>query len=223
MKNQYRFFEKDYKDLKHQLINVLRLKVGDKFTLIKDEKEFLCEICENSYSIIKEITVNREPNIDLTLCVGVLKKDKLEYVFQKCVEVGVNHFILFNGHNSVKKMDNETFIKVLPRYEKIIEEACEQSLRLKKPNIEFCDFKNIDFSIYDKIFITDTEGISLKNSLNNKKKILLIIGPEGGFSQEEFDYIKEKGGELISFGPRIMRSETSCVVISGSIINFYEL
>lgn len=225
MKNQYRFFfEEDTfsKELKHQIFNVLRLKKGDKITIVNKGREYLCELTENSYKIIEDITIDRESPINLVLAMGAIKKDKIEYVLQKCVEVGVGGFIIFNGENSVKNIDESSFEKLLPRYKKIIREACEQSLRLKEPNIELCELDKIDYNSFDKVFITDVDGLNFQSVLKeNNKNILLLIGPEGGFSNKEFDFLKSKG-ELIKFGPRIMRSETSAIVISGSIINYFE-
>lgn len=225
MKNQYRFFLEDNnfsKEIKHQIFNVLRLKIGDKITVVKGGIEYLCELEENSYNILEEITINRECPINLVLAIGAIKKDKIEYVLQKCVEVGVNGFILFNGENSVKSIDVSSFEKMLPRYKKIIREACEQSLRLKEPNIELCELDKIDYNSFDKVFITDVDGLNFQSYVKeNTRNILLLIGPEGGFSDKEMNFLKSKG-DLIKFGPRIMRSETSAIVISGSIINYFE-
>ena len=227
MKNQYRFFlqgDSFSKEEKHQIFNVLRLKIGDKITLVKEKKEFLATITKDGYNIIEEITENREANVSLTLAIATLKKDKLEYIFQKATEIGVENFIIFNGENSVKTIDQASFEKTLPRYNKIITEASEQSLRLVCPQIKFTDLKNIDFSNFEKVLITDLEGTPLLQNLNKENKnILLIIGPEGGLSQTEMDFIKAQGGETVSFGKRILRSETAAMVISACVINFYEL
>lgn len=224
MKNQYRFFyDGDFHGLKHQLFNVLRLKAGGEITLVKEGREYLCRLTKEGFETIKDITCDRESKVNLTLAVASLKKDKLEYVLQKCTETGVNKFILFNGDNSVKTLDKESFEKILPRYRKIIREACEQSLRLKEPEIEFLCLENMDFSVYDRIYLGDEKGSKLKEVLDiSNRNILLFIGPEGGFSQEESELIKKKGGETVSFGKRIMRSETSASVISAFIVDFYE-
>ncbi len=226
MKNQYRFFvdNEDTSSLKHQLFNVLRLKVGDKISIIKNAKEYLCEITKEGYTIIEDITNNREAPINLTLCMASLKKDKIEYVLQKATEVGVNSFILFNGDNSVKTMNREDFDKNLPRFKKIIREACEQSLRTNEPTIEFYKtIKDINLNKYQNILITDSDGEPFQKAVTNPNfSYLLIIGPEGGLSSEETNYLKSHGGEVISYGKRLMRSETASVVISAGIINHFE-
>ncbi|MBQ0105771.1 MAG: 16S rRNA (uracil(1498)-N(3))-methyltransferase [Armatimonadetes bacterium] len=224
MKNQYRFFcPSDFDELKHQIYNVLRLRNGSLFSLVIKGREYLCRLTAEGYDVIEDITEDREPKKNVTLAVAGLKKDKLEYVFQKCTETGVNGFLIFNGDNSVKNTDRESFGKLLPRYEKIVTEACEQSYRLIKPCIDFTALEKIDLSTYDRIFLTDESGLPLREVLDDRsEKILLFIGPEGGFSDRETDYILSCGGEKISFGKRIMRSETSAVAISASIISFYE-
>ena len=225
MKNQYRFFEEEnFEDLKHRIFNVLRLRTGDTFSLVSKGKEYICQLTKDNYKIIEEITVDREPKINLTLAIANLKKDKLEYVLQKATEVGVNNFLIFNGENSVKITDSSSFKKSFDRYKKIIREACEQSLRLYEPKIEWVEFEKINWASYDTIFITDPIGAPLNQVLGTNKcqNSLLLIGPEGGFSQKEFEFVKEKGGTLISFGKRILRSETAAMVISANIINYFE-
>ena len=226
MKNQYRFFvdDEDGRQIKHQIFNVLRLKAGDKISLIKEEKEYLCEITKEGYKIIEEITENREAPINLTLCLATLKKDKIEQVLQKATEVGVSSFIIFNGQNSVKTFDNMSFNKCLPRYQKIIREACEQSGRIKEPTIEFISLKEIDFDKYNNILISDLTGTPFQTVIKDRNSsYILVIGPEGGLSQEETELLKQKGGLIISYGKRIMRSETASVVISAGIINHFEI
>lgn len=226
MKNQYRFFvdNEDTSILKHQLFNVLRLKIGDKISIIKDQKEYLCEINNEGYTIIEDITEDRETPINLTLCVASLKKDKIEYVLQKATEVGVKSFILFNGDNSVKMMSREDFDKNLQRFKKIIREACEQSLRINEPGIEFFKtIKDINFKKYQNILITDSTGEPFQKTVTNpNSSYLLVIGPEGGLSLEETNFLKSIKGQIISFGKRLMRSETASVVISAGIINYFE-
>lgn len=191
--------------------------------MVIKEKEYICCLAENDFDIKEEITCDREANVNLCLGFANLKKDKNEFVLQKCTETGVNSFILFNGENSVKKTDRVSFEKILPRYRKIIREACEQSLRLREPSLEYTEFENIDLSVYDRIFVTDETGENLNSVIKKEdRNILLLIGPEGGFSQKEFDYIIQKGGKKVSFGKRILKSETASVAISASIINFYE-
>ena len=225
MKNQYRFFinDENISQIKHQIFNVLRLKEGDKISIIKNEKEYICEITQEGYKIIEDITDSKEAPVSLTLCIASLKKDKIEYVLQKATEVGVSSFIIFNGQNSVKLLNHEDFEKNLQRFKKIITEACEQSLRLKEPTINLKQLKDIDFNKFDNIFISDLEGKPFQKEITKKTgSYLLIIGPEGGISKEETEFIKKQGGKIISFGKRLMRSETAALVISASIINYCE-
>ena len=93
-----------------------------------------------------------------------------------------------------------SFNKCLPRYQKIIREACEQSGRIKEPTIEFISLKEIDFDKYNNILISDLTGTPFQTVIKDRNSsYILVIGPEGGLSQEETELLKQKGGLIISY------------------------
>lgn len=236
-KNQYRFFVEDKLNigeicsidttLKHQLFNVLRLKSGDKISLVSNKKEFLCEIIDrDTFKVLGNITCDTEAPVKLTLGVSMPKKDKLELILQKSTELGVYDFVVFNSDNTVKTLDKETFLKNLPRYNKIITEACEQSLRLHTPSVNFEDISKIVFKNFDLVIALelDSESKPLHTYLSKEyKSILLLVGCEGGFSYKEIEFFKANNIKLASMAKRILRAETAAIAASHNVIYNYEM
>ena len=123
------------------------------------------------------------------------------------------------------KFKKEDFNKKLQRFNKIASEASEQSHRLIIPTIkDIIDFKDIKNYSFDHAYIAyeKEENNTFKNSFNNVKphqSIGIIIGSEGGFSQEEVEYAINNGYKSLSLGKRILRSETACLY-SLSVLSF---
>ncbi len=159
----------------------------------------------------------------------MIRSTKMEFVFQKCTELGVSTFTPINCERSNFHQFNQN---KLNRWKKIIIEASEQSRRDIVPEL----FNPTSFSQA----INNCNGagiIAWENELNNGIKDVLknlktqkllknspinvFIGPEGGFTKAEIEQSYEKEFESVSLGKRILRSETAGIVISTSI--FYEL
>ena len=178
--------------------NVYRLKVGDKIRAIDYNFEYIAEILNISKNLIelKILEKNEDiysTNIKVDLAVGILKNEKMKLLIQKLTEVGVNKIM-------------------------------KQCRAVKKTEIsEIINLKNINFKYYDKIiYAYESSESSLKiNEAISKsdKNILCIIGPEGGFSLEEVEFLKSCGGIEVSLGKRILRAETASIVLAGMIIN----
>jgi len=201
----------------HYLINVLRLRQGNQFDAINGKgKCFVLTIKEISKNkVICEIKniseCNLESQIFLTLAQGILKGYKMDLVIQKATELGVNEIVPIITERSQIKHTRK-----LQRWQKIVEEASKQSGRSTIPIIHkainfynFIDnFKpNVGLIFYEK------EGKSLKevSPKINENKIILIIGPEGGFTEEEVNYAIQNDFTPISLGKRILRAETASI------------
>lgn len=204
--------------------NVYRLKVGDKIRAIDYNFEYIAEILNISKNLIelKILEKNEDiysTNIKVDLAVGILKNEKMKLLIQKLTEVGVNKIIPFNSERVVVKIDDKK-----DKWDTIIKESMKQCRAVKKTEIsEIINLKNINFKYYDKIiYAYESSESSLKiNEAISKsdKNILCIIGPEGGFSLEEVEFLKSCGGIEVSLGKRILRAETASIVLAGMIIN----
>ena len=155
------------------------------------------------------------------------KRAQAQGVIQKATELGVSDIVPTIFSRSVVKVDNSKKDNKLARYEKIIKEACEQSHRQVLPSIhQYINVKNITLN-------KDTLGLicyenngdtsTLKKALDNVDlfdKIAIVVGPEGGFSQDEVNYLTNIGFLNVSLGKRILRSETAAF-FALSIVSHY--
>lgn len=212
----------------HHISRVMRMELGNKIICCHPEgKAAVCEITEitNDFitcCIVKWLNEEKEFPIEVTIVQGIPKGDKLEYIIQKGTELGATAFIPYQAARSIVKWDNKKADKKINRLEKIAKEASEQSHRTKIPKIESLhSFKEILYSEeeYDvKLFAYEEEAKvvnpqhSLKSAIKSIKKnnkVMMVIGPEGGFSTDEADQLKLKGFKSVRLGPRILRTETA--------------
>jgi 16S rRNA (uracil1498-N3)-methyltransferase len=216
-------------DVNH-IKRVLRLKAGDNLTLCDgnsmdyncviekmDEKAVTLRITFTSFS-------NTEPKINVTLYQGLPKSDKFDYIIQKSVELGVKSIVPVITERTVVRIENESDgIKKTARWQKIAYEAAKQSNRGVIPKVELpiafskaleqinnYQLKIIPYEKENKIGLKSILNEYIINvSENIGLNVSVIIGPEGGFTEEEIERAKEKGAQSVSLGPRILRTETA--------------
>ena len=160
----------------------------------------------------------------ITIIIPALKEQKMDLILQKCTEIGVNEFFIVPFERSIIKYDDRKEKVKLERWRKICKEASEQSMRVDIPLV------NIE---NDLNFVKNVKGIKLICSTNEKQnyikyalknitdydKITLVIGPEGGITEQEETYYEESGFKKITLGTQIMRVETVPIFLS-SIIRY---
>ena len=181
--------------------------------------------------IIDEEVGNRELDVNINLYQGLIKSDKFEFVIEKAVELGINEIIPVNTEYSIikyKSNDKKVDTKIA-RFNKIAKSAAEQSKRhiipaIKAP-IEFDDLIKLDDrnNTYNLLFYENANGITetknaiskIKNEIikndNIKYNINVVIGPEGGFSNNEVSLVKNANFMILSLGERILRVETASI------------
>ncbi len=220
--------------------NVLRKSISDTIEICnaQTKENFLCEIQEiNQNQIIcniKEYLENSsEPNTYVHIYQGLPKSDKMELIIQKSVELGVSEITPTNMSRCIVKLDNKDARKKVERWQKISEVAAKQSGRDMIPKINnLCSFNEIinQCKYYDAILLAyenerenklKIEIEKLKNSQKENTKIAIIIGPEGGLSEEEVEKAHQNGIQTITLGKRILRTETVALNILSIIM--YEL
>lgn len=209
-------------DVNH-LRTVLRAEKGDEITLCDTGGTvYTCAISEITKDRIVCVIISAEdcpsePSVPVILLQGVPKGEKMEFIIQKCVELGVSGIIPVMTERTVvrfeKKQDAD---KKVERWQKIAGEAAKQSGRGIVPKIgEVVKFKDLFGELDGGLRIIPYENereISLKNILRENlpaEKIYLFIGPEGGFSLEEVERAAGEGFRPVSLGPRILRTETA--------------
>lgn len=232
--------ELNNKDVIHQIQNVLRIGIGEKiiaFDGSSNEYELTLEkIMKNVLIFSKEIMKKKLilNKVSLTLCPAIIKKDKLEYVFQKCTEIGVDNFQPIISSRTEKLGIN------MDRVGKIIKEAAEQSHRNILPQVlrsasldelaqEYetkhetqCETLNNRNHYYLDIGGPKFNLKQIKNETENKtadrKEVFVFIGPEGGWDDSDYKQLERLGAKPISLGENVLRAETASIVISALII-----
>ena len=204
---------------KHYLKNVMRCKVGSHIYLYNENNgQFEARILEylKENVMIKILLFNDfyEEETDLFLIFSPVKKNRNEFIIQKATELGVSEiYPVITNRNLVKTLNYDRLCL-------IAKEASEQSERLTIPKIHKLQKleKLIDNWINDRIIIYADETIKSENyTVINKfpknSKGAVLIGPEGGFSEKEINFLKSMEFiKPVSFGRRILKSDTSCIV-----------
>lgn len=207
----------------HHIKNVMRFIPDDLIEVVYEGEVYICSLGINNTAYIKHKIDNNSSNLKITLIVPLLQEQKMSLIFQKATELGVSKIIPVNMSRSVVKLDNDKFLKKQIRWQKICKEASEQSKRNDIPTVS--DLKNIkDLKLEGLSLVCSTSDIAgnVKNCLknnNNYDKINIVIGPEGGLTNEEEKELINIGFTPISLGQRILRVETVPMVIL-SIINY---
>ncbi len=215
-------------DVKH-MRDVLRMKEGDKVTATCGRgTDYHCEISsvgedEITLSILEEQADASELPVKISLYQALPKGDKLELVIQKAVELGVYEIIPVRTARCVVKLDEAKAAKKQTRWQKISEEAAKQSGRGIVPEVlpvmdfgkaveraSACDHVLIPYELCDDYSLTDRLRESIKEGAG---EIAVFIGSEGGFERSEVELVKKKGGEEISLGHRILRTETAAIAV----------
>ncbi|WP_130806615.1 16S rRNA (uracil(1498)-N(3))-methyltransferase [Senegalia massiliensis] len=225
----------DKDDIKH-IKNVLRLKENDKIEISDgNDSEYIVKIdnITNEYiktTIVEKNNIKRESDINITLYQGFPKSSKMDIIIQKVTELGVKKIVPIITDRTVVKINNKKKEeKKLERFKKIVVEASKQSKRGIIPEVsEVINLNQVieNMKITNDFLIVPYESeneIGIKDVLSKKKEkdISIIIGPEGGFSKEEINKLQNIGANIVSLGPRILRTETAGIALISMIM--YEL
>ena len=206
----------------NHIARVLRARVGEQLVICDGAgSDYICEISDISteeinLSIIEKTPCDAEPDVKITLFMALPKSDKMEYVIQKAVELGVYEIIPFSASRCVVKLDSKSGEKKTERWQKIAHSAAKQSGRGIIPKVSapitFGELvkKATDFELPLFCYECEEEN-SLKKVLSDKnfEKICVVVGPEGGFDRAEVEQAQESGFISVSLGKRILRCETA--------------
>lgn len=215
----------------HHIVNVMRAKINDEIELSYDGVIYLSKIIEINnaslkYSVIDQYYFDSEFMFNVTILQGYPKGDKIDDIIKHSTELGVNKIIPALMERSIVKLDENKRQNRKERLQKIALEASMQSKRNVVPIIgDIVGLNKIDYSEYNiKILAYEEEAKNENNnfttiikSLKKNDNVIIAIGPEGGFSNNEVDYLKSKGFVACSLGKRILRTETASLYVLSAI------
>lgn len=223
----------DTENYRH-IARALRARTGEKLLLIDENQiqydtlikeitssEIICEI-EKSYPS------KRDLDFDLYLAQSPLRSDSQLTIIEKATELGVRGVYPVITDNCA--LAKSVLEKKREKWQKVMFEASKQCERAKVPEcFEITDLKTVLSNNFDKVLVLAERSteISFKKYLNANpiqkgEKVLVIIGPEGGFSQKEFEFFKSENLPLISLGDLILKAETAVIVTLGDIVYEYQ-
>ncbi|CAA6800929.1 MAG: Ribosomal RNA small subunit methyltransferase E (EC, partial [uncultured Thiotrichaceae bacterium] len=175
-----------------------------------------------SASILAFDPIERESSLHLTLVQSIIKPDKMDLTIQKCVELGVSSIRPMISQRSVVRIGRDKLDKKLNHWQAIAINACEQSGRTRIPTIlpplsfdEWLAAPAKDNEIRLMLMPGDYPRMNtLPDSLPEKPHISLMIGPEGGFTDDEVATCQQYNITTLSLGPRILRAETAAITVT---------
>ncbi len=222
-------------DVNH-IKNVLRFVIGehievcDKSNNINKYLVKISDITKDKIEcdIVEKIQESKEPNVSISIFQGLPKADKMDFIVQKCTEIGVVSLTPVEMQRSIVKFSSIDSKKKIDRWQKIAETAAKQSGRDIIPKVnevinidEFADIcEKFDLVI---VAYEDEKNNFLKHELRGfkGKDIAVLVGPEGGITNVEIEILIKTKAKIISLGKRILRTETAPIAISSIIL--YEL
>ena len=215
-------------DDSHHVINVMRMNINDEVEIVFKSHLYLASITNLDVpvkcTLVKELDDNERMIPKIVIVQALVKEQKMDYILQKACELGVYQIIPVNTSRSVVKIDKNDTKKII-RWNKILKEASEQSKRCSIPTIKnVTDIKDLIKLNYDYKFLCAVNEMTttIKKVLDEIKigdKILFVIGPEGGLTKEEEKLLIDNGFVSITFGNRVLRTETAGLYVM-SIMNY---
>lgn len=205
---------------------VLRAREGDRLVIVDGQgRRYEGPIVQVTSKRVQIKLEDRQytpaPQPELVLGMGIIKKrDRLEFAVEKAVELGAKHIALFRSEHTIKKNVR------LERLESIVLSAMKQSLRSWLPDISV--FQSVGevvnhFSDAQSLMAHEKVSSNIKvspaSSLADEERLLLLVGPEGGFSSGEVDRAKEEGARLVSLGSYRLRAETAVVTFMSQFLS----
>ncbi len=199
----------------------LRMRVGESLVLCDCEgTDYHCVIgCFSDNTVVLEINntepTESEPDCKVTLYQGYPKSDKLEFITEKAVELGVTNIVPVVMSRSIARPDEKSAAKKSARLQRHALEAAKQSGRGIIPQVsDMITWKELINRIKQhELAITCYEagGEPLRTFIGDAKDIAVVIGPEGGIAENEIKELTDAGAKIATLGKRILRTETAAI------------
>ncbi len=210
-----------------QIHNVLRMRAADHI-LALDNSGWQYDVCLDSVAsdrvigeIVSKTSAAGEPRAKVTLYQALLKKDNFEWVLQKGTEIGISSFVPMITKRCVVRQERIKPVKI-DRWQRIINEAAEQSgrgqLPFLSPPLMFAEVLR-ETAAFDMVLVPweRETGRGLAQAVREAvgerpPRIAILIGPEGGFDDEEIEQAVAAKAQPVTLGSRILRAETAALV-----------
>ncbi len=214
------------KEESQHAMRVLRMEKGDHCLAILEESLYDAEIQETGEQVklrLLDKLPSPEASVRITLYQGLPKGDKMEYILQKCTEMGVCRFVPVMFSRCVVKWEKKDNEKKLPRYRRIVLEAAKQSGRAMEPQVEepitlqeLCQ----RVEKHEKTFIPweEERGRGIRALWQGERDVAIVIGPEGGMDEKEVAQMVARGAVPVTLGPRTLRTETAGLAACASLL-----
>ncbi|WP_298633174.1 16S rRNA (uracil(1498)-N(3))-methyltransferase [uncultured Umboniibacter sp.] len=216
----------------HHLLKVLRAKPGQAVEIFNGSGEFvrgsLAEQSSKKTAVIavtESGTSSTESPLEITLCIAISKGDRFDYALQKATELGVSRIIPMIAERSEFKLKDERLEKKLLSWQGIVDAAAEQCGRFHSPMVESPLTTALLIpslgSNFDLKLVLHHRSVSKLQEELSVKNAVLLIGPEGGLSENEIILAEASGFKSVLFGPRVLRTETAPIVALTILQQFY--
>lgn len=206
----------------HHMARVLRMAVGDEIVVADSVGQTARAKIESVtdetviLSYLETLQDDSEPVVKVRLAQCLPKSDKMDFIVQKAVELGVSTVQPIASENCVVKYTSDKAAKRTERWQKIAYEAAKQCKRALVPTVEpITGLKQLLASVGEDetvLFCYEAEdGHTFRQTIKDDQapRYTILIGPEGGFSPEEAELCRQMGARPVSLGSRILRTETA--------------
>lgn len=223
-------------DVKH-IVKVLRMKAGDQLIASDGrDRDYLCEIAETGPDFVRLRVIGDElPSAEssrrITLFQGLPKADKMDYIIEKTVELGVSEVVPVEMQRCVMRLEEGKKEKRRQRWQLKAESASKQSGRSLVPEVgpvsSFAAALKRAGEL-DHIIVPYESAENMEytrqtfSAVKEGESVGFFIGPEGGFAPEEIEELKAAGAKIVTLGPRILRTETAGPAVLAMVTLLWE-
>jgi len=222
----------------HQIRRVLRLRLGDRITLLDNRgwahEGILITLADDEarFQIVRRWEAGGEPRVRVVLYQAVIKGERFEWLLQKGTELGVSRFVPTICERNVVA-DMVAIEDRRQRWERIIQEAAEQSGRSRKPELAAAELfqsamqpiqRTPEAANILRLIAWEGERVATVRGLIGDRNLLpgaridIFVGPEGGFTPPEVQLAQQHGLHPVTLGPRTLRAETAGIVASTIVL-----
>ena len=210
----------------HYLKNVLRFNPGDEMVIFDGcgrEAVGALELYQGEVAVVRilhDTDTSTESALELTIAPCMAKGKKIDLVVEKAVELGANRICVVTSKRSVARLSADAAVTRVERWRRIAEAASAQCGRTQIPVVE--RIRSLEEFLEgkpdDTLGLVFTAGANpdppetLRQRYPETHKVIAILGPEGGFSNDEIQLARRRGFIDVGLGPRVLRAETAAIV-----------